>query len=330
MIDDYLWDRSGEPDTEVQRLEALLSRYRHRAPLRIRPRRVSWRPAARIAIAALIIVGVFPAYLALLPRLGQPGQVWPVTALSGTPSIDGAPVSGPAGLRIGQVLRTNAASRAEIRAGKLGRVIVEPNSVIRLVESGRDRHRLSLERGQISARLWSPPFVFSFATPAAVVTDLGCAFTLEVGRAGEDIVHVTSGWVDFEWDDRQELIPAGAAAIAVAGAGPGTAFFDDASEELKSALRDINFGPADHRQALERALRSARPRDVYSLLRLSIRLSGEERSLIYDRASQLVPPPSGVTRQAFIDRESGALDRWVDSLGLGSAKRWWVHWRDVL
>src|SRR5215472_9870362 len=210
------------------------------------------------------------------------------------------------------------------------RVVVEPNSVIRLVESGRDRHRLSLERGQISARLWSPPFVFSFATPAAVLTDLGCAFTLEVGRAGEDIVHVTSGWVEFEWDGRQELIPAGATAIAVPGAGPGTAFFDDASEELKSALREINFGPADHRQALERALRSARPRDVYSLLRLSIRLRGEERGLIYDRASQLVPPPSGVTRQAFIDRESGVLDSWVDSLGLGNAKRWWVHWRDVL
>ncbi|HME90290.1 MAG TPA: hypothetical protein VKE49_02625, partial [Myxococcaceae bacterium] len=147
MTDDYLWDRSGEPDPEVERLEALLSRYGHRAPMRIRPRRASWRLAARIATAALILVGLFPAYLALLPRFGQPGAVWPVTARAGTPSIDGTPVNRLAGLRIGQVLRTDAASRAEIRAGRLGRVIVEPNSVIRLVESGRDRHRLSLERG---------------------------------------------------------------------------------------------------------------------------------------------------------------------------------------
>ena len=48
-----------------------------------------------------------------------------------------------------------------------------------------------------------------YAGPAAVATDLGCAFTLEAGENGEDRVRVTSGWVEFHWEDRQELIPAG-------------------------------------------------------------------------------------------------------------------------
>jgi len=30
--DDYLWDGSGEPDPEVQRLEALLGRFHHDRP----------------------------------------------------------------------------------------------------------------------------------------------------------------------------------------------------------------------------------------------------------------------------------------------------------
>ena len=33
MNDDYLWDRSGEPDAEVQKLEALLGRYRSAAAM---------------------------------------------------------------------------------------------------------------------------------------------------------------------------------------------------------------------------------------------------------------------------------------------------------
>ena len=36
MSDDYLWDGSGEPDPEVERLENLLSRYGHQpAPLKM-------------------------------------------------------------------------------------------------------------------------------------------------------------------------------------------------------------------------------------------------------------------------------------------------------
>jgi hypothetical protein len=61
-----------------------------------------------------------------------------------------------------------------------------------------------------------------------------------------------------------------------------------------------------------------------------VRVSAEERGLIFDRVAQLVPPPPRMTRQAFIDRDEGAFDSWTASLGLGDAKRWWVHWKDAL
>ena len=32
-LDQYLWDGSGEPDEQLARLEQLLARYRHTAPL---------------------------------------------------------------------------------------------------------------------------------------------------------------------------------------------------------------------------------------------------------------------------------------------------------
>lgn len=63
MNDDYLWDRSGEPDPEIERLERVLSKYRFEAkPLspalrsRLSERRVGWIRFAAVAAAILIVL----------------------------------------------------------------------------------------------------------------------------------------------------------------------------------------------------------------------------------------------------------------------------------
>ena len=63
MNDDYLWDRSGEPDPEVERLERVLGKYRYQAkPLspalhsRLAGRRVGWIRFAAVAAAILILL----------------------------------------------------------------------------------------------------------------------------------------------------------------------------------------------------------------------------------------------------------------------------------
>jgi hypothetical protein len=35
IVDEYLWDGSGEGDPELRELERLLARFRHRQPLRL-------------------------------------------------------------------------------------------------------------------------------------------------------------------------------------------------------------------------------------------------------------------------------------------------------
>ena len=61
MNDDYLWDRSGEPDPEVERLERVLGKYRYQdKPLspalrsRLSERRGGWLRLAAVAAAILI------------------------------------------------------------------------------------------------------------------------------------------------------------------------------------------------------------------------------------------------------------------------------------
>ena len=63
MNDDYLWDRSGEPDPEVERLERVLGKYRYQdkslSPAlrsRLSERRGGWIRLAAVAAAILIVL----------------------------------------------------------------------------------------------------------------------------------------------------------------------------------------------------------------------------------------------------------------------------------
>jgi hypothetical protein len=72
-MNDYLWDKSGEPDAEVERLENLLGNLRQeRRPLELPPeifvahprRRAAWFPYAAAAALALAALAGFWSFLA--------------------------------------------------------------------------------------------------------------------------------------------------------------------------------------------------------------------------------------------------------------------------
>ena len=334
-LDRYLWDGAGAPDPEVARLEQLLGRYRHDAPLRALPASSrSRRP--RLVLALALATAALLACIALLASLRfrwQPGQAWAVEALSGAPQLDGRPLGEQGRLGVGQELVTDAASRARIRVARIGVVEVEPNSRLRLLATTSDRHRIALQRGKISARTWAPPFTFAVDTPSAQAFDLGCSFTLEVDEDGSGLLRVTSGWVQLEGEDWQTLVPQGAVAESRISYEPGSPYFEDASPAFRAALRAINFGPgtgAAYQAALATLLKEARKRDVITLLNLLRRLPQEDRGRVFDRAAELLPPPPGVTRAAVVRGDRDVIDPWFHSLGLGDVKRWWIYWKDAL
>jgi hypothetical protein len=337
MIDEpsneYLWDRTGEPDTYVEHLETVLKRYRFDQPIRV-ARGVStlrwiWHIAG-IATAAVIL---FAAYVALIPVFGQPGREWQVIARGGRPIVSGREIAESGTLAAGGSVETDAESRAEIRAGRVGRIDVQPGSRLRLVSTAGGRHRLALDRGRIAARLWSPPFTFGFATPAAEAFDVGCAFTMDVDARGTATVRVTSGWVQLETPERQELIPEGAVAVAETGKRIGTPFFDDASVGFKRALHAFDADAltgAERSDVLATLLNEARRQDAYTLLRLARDLTPSERGALYDRVAVLRPPPSGVTRNGIMASNGAMLEAWRRTLGFAEVKHWWLHWTDAL
>jgi hypothetical protein len=47
---------------------------------------------------------------------------------------------------------------------------------------------------------------------------------------------------------------------------------------------------------------------------------------VFDRLSELAPPPASVTRDGVLAGQRQMLDDWWDTLGLGAAN-WWRVWK---
>jgi hypothetical protein len=348
MNDDYLWDGSGEPDPEVQKLEKTLGRYRHNQPARdfsqveeIRPvkqprrffsSRFSFQLAA-VAATLLIAATAFYFLRRSTPSSGT-GPAWEVARLEGTPRIGWHSLgekSGPGKLGIGQTLVTDSSSRASIRLDETGRVEVDASSRLRLVTNGPGRKRLSLERGTIHAVIWAPPGEFVVDTPSAVAVDLGCVYTLHVDDSGAGLLRTTMGWVGFKLNGHESFIPAGAVCKTRPKIGPGTPYMEDASASFQEALSRFDFvvtTPAERNALLGILLTDARKDDAMTLWHLLSRVSDADRPSVYDRLSTLAPPPTGVTREGILRLDRAMLDAWWSSFGFGDIHLWRTYERD--
>lgn len=186
-------------------------------------RRIHWRRRLMFGGAGLVAAAALVFFL--LPR----GPLVPTTVVAGHPSISRARVV------------TDDSSRARLTLS-IGDVLVEPQSDLRVLTIKPEEQRFELRRGTISARVLAPPRVFVVETPAAVATDLGCAYVLQVDSLGNGVLRVTAGQVELAAGGRLAIVPAGAVASIRKGFGPGSPRREDAPAALVRALDGVDFG----------------------------------------------------------------------------------------
>ena len=346
---DYLWDGSGTPDPEVQKLEGVLGKFRHDGPTPVFPamatqerwtvrlRRMRLFPAIAAAAAVLVFgLGVF-LFLMIHGRGTSSGEGWDVASLAGTPRIGRRLVTGKedfARMHVGQLLETDAQSRASLRAEQIGQVEVEPSSRVRLLAMGNLK-RIALDRGTIHAFIWAPPGQFVVDTPSATTVDLGCAYTLQVDDSGAGLLRTSLGWVGFTLNGHESFIPAGAACATRPKVGPGTPYFEDASAEFRAALARFDFeDKTTEQQASDLAtiLVESREHDALTLWHLLSRVAADQRVRVYERLHELAPPPANVTKDGILRLDQAMLDQWWNSLGFDDISIWrhWEHaWSGV-
>lgn len=341
--DDYLWDGSGEPDPEIQRLEGLLGKFRHDRPAPVFPEIVQDRRRAFFPgrmrlfpiLATTAAAAVAIAVVTFLVYGRKPGPVtvagWDVSRVAGTPRIGLETIRGKDGkgrLAVGQILETDHQSRASLRAAGVGQIEVDPSTHLRLVSMGAGLKRIALDRGTIHAHIWAPPGQFVVDTPSAMTVDLGCAYTLQVDDSGAGLVRTSRGWVGFKLKGHESFIPAGAACATRPKIGPGTPYFENASSELRAALARFDFedGTTQQRAAdLAIVIGGSRKRDALTLWHLLARVDEGQRELVYDRLRELAPPPPTVTKEGILRLDQPMLDLWWNALGFDDISVW-RHW----
>ena len=318
MNDDYLWDRTGEPDAELAQLERVLGTLRlapsERSLASMHPAPVLHATARRLATAAafMLLAGIF--LIAYKLHNSGPLTSW-MLSLSGAQST-------PA--RVGQVIETAESTRATLTSEFVGRVDIAPRSRLRLMVATTKQQRLTLDHGSIHAFIWAPPAQFVVDTPAAKAVDLGCQYTLQVDKHGVGLLRVEMGWVAFDWRGTESFIPAGAACRTRPGHGPDTPYFLDASPEFKHATAEFDMNGSQ--QALSTALASARKRDALTLWHLLQRAPPNERGEVFDRLAELVKLPPDLSREAVLHGDRRSIDSIWNALDLGDTS-WWREWK---
>ncbi|HET8922349.1 MAG TPA: FecR family protein [Candidatus Acidoferrum sp.] len=348
MKDDYLWDGSGEPEPQVQKLESALGRYRHNQPApafeQVAQDRVlqphafffkRWLTLRFSAVAGTLLIAIAGSYF--LWRQLTPSNLdsaWDVARLEGAPRVGWHSIgadSKAGKLGVGQTLVTDGNSRATISLDETGLVEVDAGSRLRLVTNGPSHKRLSLERGTIHATIWAPPGEFVVDTPSAVAVDLGCVYTLHVDDSGAGLLRTTMGWVGFKLNGHESFIPAGAVCATRPRIGPGTPYFEDASASFRDALSKFDFAATtvqERNALLGILLVDARKSDALTLWHLLSRVSEADRGGVYDRLAALAPPPADVTREGILRLDRNMLDSWWNSFGYGDVYLWHMYERD--
>ncbi|MBZ5618670.1 MAG: FecR family protein [Acidobacteriia bacterium] len=316
-MSDYLWDRSGPPDPEVERLEQTLAplRYRHRADLvrdaRQRPR-IWWATAAAAILAAV-------AAWQLRAPLPSQATAWQVASFEGAARLGSQDAAVSMAVNAGQLLRTGRDSQVSLQADDIGKIDLGPDSELR----ASTNRQVMLNRGMLHAFIWARPGQFVVETPSARAIDLGCEYTINVDGSGNGLLKVSLGWVAFQYQGHESFIPAGAECVTRKRQGPGIPFYEDAPEPLQRGVSIFEAG--DPTTALNRILDSARPRDALTLWHLLTRVPASDRARVFDRFAQLVTLPPEVSREAVVRRDPQSIDRCWDALNLENTE-WWRGW----
>lgn len=298
MSDEYLWDRTGESDPEIVRLEKVLAEYRYSTPTK-RRRFGTLKVLAAAACFALFALGA-------IWLLRRPLSDW---------QIDGKRIV------VGQTIETRSDSGTKLEAPFFGEVSLDSNSRLQVLPSSGANQRLALRRGTMHALIWAPPTSFLVETPSAKTIDLGCSYTLTVLPDDSGILTVQTGWVAFQAGSLESFIPAGALCHTRPRLGPGLPYFESASKELSDAV--LRYDSTAGREGVTDIVSNARKQDALTLWHLMVRTSGGDRDLVVQRFATLVP---GIDVPGLEAGNNRAIDQAWNSLGLGGAD-WWRQWK---
>lgn len=279
----------------------------------------SWYRIAALSAVVVVAVATGLIWSSYLPKFKEPPPdsraALEVDNVVGNVRIGGGRITKPGSLKVGETIETGESSGAKIIIATIGNVEIDPNSRIHLLQTNESEHRLALDHGRLSAQIKAPPRLFFVNTPSAEAIDLGCAYTLEVDDSQHSLLHVTEGWVLLVGNGHESYVPVRALCKSRPVIGPGTPYFEDASEAFVSALDKFDFEGGDE-QSFNAVLAECRPRDTFTLWQMLSRVEGTRRVQVLNRMIELVGLPKSITREGTLKLDPKTLEAWKDEMDL--------------
>ena len=230
-----------------------------------------------------------------LQPAARPPALWLVQALTGTPTVAGAPLRGE--LRVGGdgVIETTRSSTVRLSASGVGMVDLGPERACGSCRPVKASRRLALDSGSSAREHLGDARRASPSTRAsATALDLGCSYTLEADARGSGRLRVTLGWVGLGQHEVESLVPQGA--VCALRPGPARA-------PRTSTTRPVLWWRPSRRLTARRTgcrprrwtrrWSPRRPRDAFTLWHLLRRAEGPQAVRLYERLAALSPPPAG-------------------------------------
>jgi hypothetical protein len=304
-VDPYVWDRSGEPDKDVERIEGLLGRYRWKGKELELPNPIERQSSKLLWVGTAVAAGLAACVIFVVARRSESVHGYKLVG------VDGRDV-----VRVGEAITTGDEQRAQLEIGALGRVDVEPNTRLEVADCGTDAHRLFLAHGSVSARIWAPPRLFRIGSPAGESIDLGCAYRLDVTADGAvSTLRVTTGQVAFEFEGREIFVPAGAMCTSVKGRGPSAPVFEKAGDEFKTAVKELEFAAPVEKSAARHLVELAKSEDTLTLWHLFVSKKTDPvlRRASYDRLSSDYPrrKEDAITEEGLYAGDHAMCEAWM-------------------
>ena len=261
----------------------------------------------KIAYIVLGLVLIIAAYIFIT----SPSSGWEVISLSGQPKVENSVMDKGDGFSSESTIETDASSSVTVAIPEMGRLLIDNSSV---VSRTKNSNEVKVEKGQIRKFEGDASDVLTVLTPLAKFTELykGGAFRLHVDESGSCKLIVESGWVIVNIKEFDSYVPKSFGCLISRGKY-AIPYPSDSSPQLISLLEDFS-GIND--PSVGTILSLMTKKESLSLWHIVQLISTENRSIAFDRLNELIPAPSGVTKEGILALNKTMLLDWRQEIEL--------------
>jgi len=258
---------------------------------------------------SLAIVTMVVLYFAVKIIFAKSG--WEIMQFSGNPMINDTIMKESDLFPPLATITTDENSSVTLSVPDIGRVTIENSSTVERMESGSS---IDVKNGTIKKYEGNANEFLVVQTPFAQVKELfkGSAFKLQVLNDGTSKISVESGWLTMDVNDFQSYIPKNYSCVISKGRYviPFSSSTNSDFEKLMVGFTGVND------PSIGAILSLAKKKDAISLWHLLQLVSSEDRFVVFDRLNELVPTPTGVTKQGIQALNKDMLTQWRQEIEL--------------